>query len=69
MVYNSYAQSITDINHAALYSIMPEYTNVRLRTATRDRLKAIGIKGEDYDHIVNRLIDKHEGTAEAAPTH
>jgi hypothetical protein len=41
---------------------MPEktYTNIRLTTATRDRLKARGFKGEDYDAVVTRLLDATE---------
>jgi len=34
------------------------YTNIRLRTETRDRLKKIGFKGDSYDDIINRLIDR-----------
>jgi hypothetical protein len=36
------------------------YTNIRLTTATRDRLKARGFKGEDYDAVVTRLLDATE---------
>jgi hypothetical protein len=38
---------------------MPEktFTNIRLTTATRDRLKAIGFKGESFDDVIVRLLD------------
>jgi hypothetical protein len=39
---------------------MPEFTNVRLRTTTRDRLRDLGKKDEDYDHIVVRILDAFE---------
>jgi len=41
---------------------MPEktYTNIRLTTATRDRLKAIGFKGESFDDVIVRLLDATE---------
>ena len=30
---------------------------IQLRTATRERLKEIGKKGESYDAIINRILD------------
>ena len=41
---------------------MPEktFTNIRLTTATRDRLKAIGFKGESFDDVIVRLLDTTE---------
>ncbi len=36
------------------------YTNIRLKTETRDRLKSRGFKGEDYDHVIVRLLDATE---------
>jgi hypothetical protein len=41
---------------------MPEkmFTNIRLTTATRDRLKAIGFKGESFDDVIVRLLDATE---------
>ncbi len=36
------------------------FTNIRLTTATRDRLKARGFKGEDYDAVIVRLLDATE---------
>jgi len=37
-----------------------DYTNVRLKTETRDRLKKHGSKGESYDDIIARLLDSTE---------
>lgn len=34
-------------------------TTISLDTETRDRLKALGRKGETYDELVNRLIDHY----------
>ena len=31
---------------------------IQLRTSTRERLKEIGKKGESYDTIINRILDK-----------
>ena len=39
------------------------YTNVRLKTETRDRLKKQGSKGESYDDVVARLLDVAETKA------
>ena len=35
-------------------------TTIALRPATRDRLRAVGRKGETYDHLLNRLLDWYE---------
>jgi predicted DNA-binding protein len=44
---------------------MVEYTNIRLRKETVEKLKKLGFKGETYDEIINRLIEealkRHEG--------
>lgn len=32
---------------------------IQLRTATRERLKEIGKKGESYEEIIIRLLDEH----------
>ena len=32
------------------------FTNVRLKTETRDRLKKYGSKGESYDDIIARIL-------------
>jgi hypothetical protein len=34
-------------------------TTIPLTKDTRDRLKALGSKGETYDELVNRLIDHY----------
>lgn len=36
-------------------------TTIPLSPDTRDRLKALGRKGETYDTLVNRLIDRYLG--------
>lgn len=36
---------------------MPEITTIPLTKATRDRLRALGNKGETYDVLLNRLMD------------
>ena len=35
-----------------------EPTTIKIMKATRDVLKSIGKKGETYDDIVNRLLDR-----------
>ncbi len=32
-------------------------TTIRVKFNTRDKLKALGKKGETYDEIIDRLID------------
>jgi transcriptional regulator len=39
-------------------------TTISLEEETRDRLKALGQKGETYDELVNRLIDHWEESEE-----
>ena len=34
-----------------------DITVIQLRTATRERLKEIGKKGESYDAIINQILD------------
>lgn len=36
---------------------MPDITTIPLTKATRDRLRALGNKGETYDVLLNRLMD------------
>lgn len=36
-------------------------TSIRVKKSTVERLKRIGRKGETYDEIINRLLDKVEG--------
>lgn len=40
-------------------------TTISLDAETRDRLKALGRKGETYDELVNRLIDHYLRIEEA----
>ena len=37
----------------------PEYTNIRISFETRDKLKALGVKGESYDEIINKLMEAY----------
>lgn len=39
---------------------MGEITTIPLTKATRDRLRALGRKGETYDALLLRLIDVYE---------
>lgn len=39
---------------------MGEITTIPLTKATRDRLRAIGKKGETYDALLHRLMDIYE---------
>ena len=34
-----------------------DFTNIRVKKATRDRLVKFGIKGETYDDIITKLMD------------
>jgi hypothetical protein len=45
------------------------FTCIQLKVETRDRLKAIGLKGESYDTIINRILDKEssKGHDSSAP--
>jgi hypothetical protein len=36
---------------------MPDVTTIPLSKQTRDRLRALGKKGESYDTLLNRLMD------------
>ena len=36
------------------------HTCIQLRVETRDRLKSIGMKGESYDTIINRILTELE---------
>lgn len=38
---------------------MPDLTTIPLSKATRDRLRALGRKGETYDELLNRLMDAY----------
>lgn len=35
---------------------MDEYSTIRIKIETRDRLKSMGMKGESYDEIIMKLI-------------
>lgn len=35
-----------------------ELTSIKIRKETRDVLKSVGKKGETYDDIINRLLDR-----------
>jgi len=35
-----------------------ELTSIKIRKETRDVLKSVGKKGETYDAIINRLLDR-----------
>ncbi len=35
-----------------------DFTSIKISRETRDALKSIGKKGETYDDIVNRLLDR-----------
>jgi hypothetical protein len=39
---------------------MVEYSYIRLRRKTVEKLKKLGFKGETYDDIINRLIEEVE---------
>lgn len=36
------------------------FTTIKIAPATRDRLKALGTKGQTYDALLNRLLDEIE---------
>jgi hypothetical protein len=38
---------------------MPDLTTIPLSKQTRDRLRALGRKGETYDELLNRLMDAY----------
>jgi len=62
MIYKSYVHRGKFKYNGGEYLTMKEktYTNIRLTTATRDRLKARGFKGEDYNAVIVRLLDATE---------
>lgn len=35
-----------------------ELTSIKIRKETRDVLKSVGKKGETYDDIINKLLDR-----------
>lgn len=38
---------------------MNEKTSIQVSQETKDRLAKLGLKGETYDVIIRRLLDKH----------
>jgi hypothetical protein len=71
MIYKSYVHKSNFKYDSGDYLTMAEktYTNIRLTTSTRDRLKARGFKGEDYDAVIVRLLNATEtqGKPEGIP--
>jgi len=41
-----------------------DLTTIPLTKKTRDRLRTFGRKGESYDALLNRMMDKMEGVVE-----
>lgn len=41
-----------------------DITTIPLTKGTRDRLRSLGRKGESYDTLLNRMMDKMEGVVE-----
>jgi len=41
--------------------MMSDTTTIKVKKDTRDKLKDRGKKGESYDEIINRLIDRVDG--------
>lgn len=39
---------------------MDNPTTISITKKTRDNLRALGVKGENYDIIIQRLIQEHE---------
>jgi len=42
-------------------TIIKDKTTIPLKKTTRDRIKDFGKKGESWDDLVNRIMDKVEG--------
>lgn len=42
-----------------------DLTTIPLTKPTRDRLRAVGRKGETYDELVTRLLDQYEAALAA----
>lgn len=40
--------------------VMGDLTTIPLTKLTRDRLRALGRKGESYDQLLNRLMDVYQ---------
>lgn len=39
-----------------------EWTRIRVRKSTTEKLKRLGNKGETYDDIINRLVEAYTST-------
>jgi len=39
---------------------MVKYVNLSLDEPTRERIKAVGKKGETYIQVINRILDENE---------
>lgn len=37
-----------------------EDTSIQVKKTTRDKLLALGRKGETYDYIINKLLEKND---------
>jgi|SRR3954449_1624528 len=44
-------------NYCILLDIFMSNSNIFIKTATRERLKHLGSKGQTYDELINQLID------------
>jgi len=42
-----------------------EWTTIRVRRTTAQKLKSLGKMGESYDDVINRLIKEHEDVERA----
>ena len=40
-----------------------DVTTVRISTELRDKLKKLGVKGETYEDVIQRLVEKAEKNA------
>ncbi len=38
---------------------MAETTTIQVKTKTRDELRAIGLMGDDYNSVIEKLIQEH----------
>ena len=40
--------------------VMPEYTTIKVKSKTRDKLQEMGSMKDSYDTVIDRLINDHE---------
>jgi hypothetical protein len=52
----SYIEAYSDYTRM-VHAKMPLMTTILIEKATRDRLRALGKKGETYDQIIHRMMD------------